>query len=150
MAVIPSLPGLSVTVEVEGRAAVEFQHPSPDSDNSTIMEREGFDLPPDHTGPLPHVVQYIEGTPGQELEVVAVKDASFHGRSHHLGYTVYIDDEDTGRDQQFPGDPSGRWQSRFSRFSSGNPMEGYQTHTLKFEELSWSKPLQTPDHVLTY
>lgn len=145
MAIIPSLPGLRVTTEVDGKAALEFQRPSPeapDRDNSTTTERDDYDLPPVYTGPLPHVTRYIVGTPGKEFAIVVVKDASFQGRSHHLGYTLYIDDQTTGCDQQFPENPAEGWTSRFSQFSSGNPKEGYKRHKLKFEEFPRGTPFQ--------
>lgn len=150
MAVIPSIPGLSVTVEVEGKAACEFRHPFPERDNSTIIEREDFDLPSDYEGPLPHLVRYIEGTPGEEFEVVVVKEASFPRKSHHLGYILSIDGKDTGRDQQYPGNPAERWTSRLSGFISGNPTNGYKEHKFQFKDLRSSKPLRSADRILTY
>ncbi|KAH6651322.1 hypothetical protein F5144DRAFT_639165 [Chaetomium tenue] len=135
MAIITSLPGLSVTVEVEGEAAWEFRHPIRERDNSTRLEGENFDLPPNHEGPLPHVVRYIEGVPGEAFEVVIVKEASFQGRSHHLGYKLYMDGKETGKDQHYPGYPAGKWTSRISGFISGNPTSGYQEHRFRFKDL---------------
>ncbi|KAK3299809.1 uncharacterized protein B0H64DRAFT_447722 [Chaetomium fimeti] len=135
MAVITSLPGLRVTVESNGVAAEEHEHPHPQEDNSRTMVRENFDLPPDYEGPLPHLVRYIEAKPGEEFEFVVVKEADVQGQSHHLGFGFYIDGELANRSQEYPDAPSRAWRLRVGGFSSGNQSSGYRRHNYQFKEL---------------
>lgn len=150
MAIITSFPGLSVTVEVEGKAASEFHHPIRECGASTKLEREDFDLPPDHKGRLPHVVRYIEGTPGEKFEVVIVKEPNFPERGHHLGYKLYIDGKEAGKDQHHPGYPASQWTSRVSGFISGNPTNGYREHSFRFKNLQLSKSFRRSKPIRIY
>ncbi|KAK4680664.1 hypothetical protein QC764_100150 [Podospora pseudoanserina] len=94
MAILPSIPGLTVTVEVADRPTKEYD--DPDADSMQIeMQREEFDH---HATPdLPYVVKYIEAKPGAFYHYrVSIQPRRFHYVSDHVGFTVVNDGRETG------------------------------------------------------
>lgn len=94
MAILPSIPGLTVTVEVADRPTKEYD--DPDADSMQIeMQREEFDH---HATPdLPYVIKYIEAKPGAFYHYrVSIQPRRFHYVSDHVGFTVVNDGRETG------------------------------------------------------
>ncbi|KAK0669074.1 hypothetical protein QBC41DRAFT_112508 [Cercophora samala] len=94
MAILPSIPGLTVTVEVADRPAKEYD--DPDADSMQIeMQREEFDH---HGTPdIPYIIKYIEAKPGAFYRYrVTLQFGRFPYVSDHVGFRVVNDGRCTG------------------------------------------------------
>jgi hypothetical protein len=141
MAVIQSLPGVEVTIGVDGEAAKEYDIPPPnDSEGNTrpSMTRDEFDLPADYDEALPHVVKYIELKQGARFQFRVKKESNFQRRGHHIAFRGYAD----GRAMGFmhEGDKSAKtpmatWDLAMDGMWSGNPRVGYKIHRYLFTPL---------------
>ncbi|KAM7194645.1 hypothetical protein V8F20_007837 [Naviculisporaceae sp. PSN 640] len=79
MAILDYIPGLEVTVEVDGRTATEYDNPNDDEEPS--FKHADFHLA-DQDRPLPHVIKYIEAKPGAPFgfQIKGKEDLQFHDR----------------------------------------------------------------------
>ncbi|KAK4202971.1 hypothetical protein QBC40DRAFT_275628 [Triangularia verruculosa] len=94
MAILPSIPGLTVTIDVADKVAKEYNDPDVDS-MQTDMQPEEFDLPVPHThtarGNIPYIVKYIEAKPKALFAFHVTLSKRFPHRSHHVAYKVVTD-----------------------------------------------------------
>jgi hypothetical protein len=136
MAVIPSIPGLEATIVVNGVTAVEYQ--DPDAEEGHTMAREEFDLPEPYHQALPHVVKYIEATPGAPYQFQVAKKHHIRGQNHHVAYSVSVDGHNFGPRHQ-PAHTRrcrmGQWADATSCYMTGSPTAGYQSHSFQFAAL---------------
>ncbi|KAL2125539.1 hypothetical protein VTJ04DRAFT_1904 [Mycothermus thermophilus] len=95
MAVIPSVPGLTVTIAVDGQALPEYDNPG--IQGSETLTKDDFHLPNDHNDGLPHIVKFVESTPGKSFAIWVDRDPSFQLLSDHIAFHVLLDGRDMGR-----------------------------------------------------
>ncbi|KAI0144583.1 hypothetical protein GGR57DRAFT_326972 [Xylariaceae sp. FL1272] len=90
MAVIKDLPGLKVTIKVDGKDLQEYDDPYieilDDDDELELLvtatkETDPVSLNVRH---IPHVVKYIEATPGKEFVFSLVKEKDFDSGCNHM------------------------------------------------------------------
>ncbi|KAK4173304.1 hypothetical protein QBC36DRAFT_303764 [Triangularia setosa] len=91
MAILPSIPGLTVTVEVDEKPTKEYDDPEANSMQAE-MQPEDFDLPPNHPpNDIPYVVKYIEAKPGAFYRYKVTLLPRFSKKAHHLAFSVIND-----------------------------------------------------------
>lgn len=110
MAVIKEIPGLEVTVEVDGRKAKEYVDPDAveiDEDDNNNND----DLHNAEPGrPRPHVVKYIEAKPGAAFQFRLKRTPDFK----HLGDSIFFKAiVDGGKDNSAHNDHSAGKHSTF-------------------------------------
>jgi hypothetical protein len=156
MAVIESLPGIEVTIGVDGEAAKEYDVPlaHDDEDNTRPgMTRDEFDLPADHDDALPHVIKYIEVKPGAPFEFRVKKEHNFQRRGHHIGFQAFADGRFMGfrhEGGKSANNPMGVWDVAMDRMLSGNPRVGYKTHQYMFTPLGIGMYAIKQPHLVPY
>ncbi|KAK0732458.1 hypothetical protein B0T21DRAFT_196227 [Apiosordaria backusii] len=91
MAILPSVPGLTVTIEVTEKPTKEYDDPEAHS-LQVEMQPEDFDLPPNlPPNDIPYVVKYIEAKPGAFYRFKVTLLPRFSQKAHHVAYTVSND-----------------------------------------------------------
>lgn len=68
MAVIDLIPGLTVTVKVDGRTAQEYEGPRVETDFMDLTHYHHAPMKPGPPNP-PHVIKYIEAIPGAFFKI---------------------------------------------------------------------------------
>ena len=139
MAILPTIPGLEVTILVDGVAAAEYGDPDAE-ENTRASLLPKYDLPP---GPsdlqtVPYVVKYIEAKPGAAFEIQVVKTALFERRSHHIAHRIKLDGRVCLSMAHEGGDgaPRSEWRRITGTVLSGSPAAGYKAHKFLFSPLS--------------
>lgn len=133
MAVISSIPGLEVTIKVNGVTAKEYD--IPDGGDCTPMARKDFDLPKAYDRDLPCIVKYIEAKPGEPYRFDVTKQAGFRRGSHHIAFQISQD----GCQLKLRHEPVDRrslqkqaWYAGPNSIWSGNETAGYKLHKFQF------------------
>lgn len=88
MAIISHLPGLKVTIEVNGKTAKEYDAPE---DAAAAPEDMSFHVPEPTEDADPYVVKYIESVPGARFRVRVVRTTEFRKRSAGLVHGLELD-----------------------------------------------------------
>jgi hypothetical protein len=144
MAVIPSVPGLTVTIAVDGQALPEYDNPG--IQGSETLTRDDFHLPNGHNDSLPHIMKFVESTPGKPFAIWVDRDPSFQLLSHHIAFHILLDGWDLGR----YGDETSQkdtWSLEVSEKISKCPEGDETTYTSRqfyFSELKISKHFPAP------
>ncbi|KAI0409813.1 hypothetical protein F4802DRAFT_611494 [Xylaria palmicola] len=100
MAVIKGLPGLEATVVIAGKSLPEYDdpHEAPHDDEDVqavaIVSKASSSVVL-QARQIPHVIKYIEATPGKEFKVHFVRERCFQRSSHHIGVTLELDGQAT-------------------------------------------------------
>lgn len=144
MAVIPSVPGLTVTIAVDGQALPEYDNPG--IQGSETLTKDDFHLPNDHNDGLPHIVKFVESTPGKSFAIWVDRDPSFQLLSDHIAFHVLLDGRDMGR---FGDETSSKdtWSLEVCETISKCPEGDEMTYTIRqfyFSELKISKHFPAP------
>ncbi|KAK8013037.1 hypothetical protein PG991_010412 [Apiospora marii] len=84
MAILDELPGLEVTVQVDGYNVREYTDPYTDHHRRASR------------GSCPKLVKYIESKTGANFSVCFLKDPEFKQLSHHIAFRVYVDSIEAG------------------------------------------------------
>ncbi|KAK7963403.1 hypothetical protein PG988_010377 [Apiospora saccharicola] len=84
MAILDAIPGLEVTVQVDGYNVREYTDPY------AVRHR------PPSRGACPKVVKYIESKTGANFAVCFLKDPDFKQLSHHIAFRVHVDSIEAG------------------------------------------------------
>ncbi|KAI1261390.1 hypothetical protein F5Y18DRAFT_440495 [Xylariaceae sp. FL1019] len=125
MAVIKDLPGLKVTIRVDGKNLQEYDDPyieiADDDDELELLvtatkETDPVSLTVRH---IPHVVKYIEATPGKAYEVVLVKEKGFDSHCNHLAMRGERDGRKSGLLHEPPTQRRGGWELTIDRAQYG-------------------------------
>ncbi|KAK4161107.1 hypothetical protein QBC43DRAFT_100039 [Cladorrhinum sp. PSN259] len=136
MAVLPFIPGLDVTVVVDGVDAQEYDPPEDENDEQQ-MKHEDFDpayVPP---GAIPHIVRYIEAKPGAPYQYRLTLNPIFHFRSHHAGFSAQNDAHKGGVQHVFKSTtPERPVIGQIHKSTVGNAKEGYNTVRFRFAPIS--------------
>lgn len=149
MPVIEGIPGLEVTVEVEGVTAKEYD--DPDDENNEPSDDEFHIVATGQVNrrrvslavqPKPRIVKYIEARPGSafKFRVKRMPDFSFIGIGVYFKAFVdgfadnkgYVDLRKYRRDN---------FDQAVCHFTSGSRETGQQTHSFKFGNLEIGKYL---------
>ncbi|KAG7293631.1 hypothetical protein NEMBOFW57_003685 [Staphylotrichum longicolle] len=94
MAVINSVPGLTLCVKVDGEPATEYDNPDDEVPGINI---DKFDVVVGSDNPQPpHVIKYIEAKPGARYIFHLTREPSFQKRSHHIALALRIDGKPIG------------------------------------------------------
>lgn len=135
MAILDSIPGLSVWINVDGQPATEYNDPD---DEAQGMDLDGFDVPANsHSQRVPYMIKYIEAKPGAPFSFCISKDNHFHRPSHHVAHQVTVDGQKYTRRHHEREDRKAI-QERQAAFTSyggikfGNPTDGYKEHSFMF------------------
>ncbi|KAK8099841.1 hypothetical protein PG999_010215 [Apiospora kogelbergensis] len=83
MAILNEVPGLEVTVQMNGYNVREYTDPYADNHRRS-------------RGSCPKVVKYIESKTGANFAVCFLKDPEFKELSHHIAFRVHIDSVEAG------------------------------------------------------
>jgi len=137
MAILQSIPGLEVTVVINGVTAKEYAVPDGEEVIPHHMTRDDFHGPPNFDQSLPYTSQYIEAKPGELYGFDIKKGHNFQARSNHIAYSLSLDGHPFGLSH----DPTKRkqsWDRRSDGFWSGDPTEGYRRHKFQFAALDIS------------
>ena len=137
MAVMSFVPGLRVTICMNGMEAKEYDNPH---DEATTFLPWDFDLPAcQERGPkIPYIVKYIEAIPGAKYEIAVDKyPALFSRRSHHIACKLLFDGREVGLRHEGTNKREDQ-QQRFTvvGFWAGGPMVGYAGHKFRFAPLN--------------
>lgn len=144
MAVINALPGLEVTIQVDGQIAQEYDPPS-DNECAESRPRMAADRPAlDDAYGHGHCVKYIEAIPGALFQFVVEKSSEFDQNCHYIRLKISIDGHHTGwlREVDYLRGDSTRgkaWKLTNGTTWSGNPVEGYTTFNYQFADLAIGK-----------
>lgn len=135
MAILPSIPGIQVTINVNGAAAREYEAPE---DTTCAVAIKDFDLTPNRNHNAPYVVKYIEAIPGAPYEFQIVKRQRFRGRSHHIAAKLVVDGQESGlaHEEQGTRKKNQRWEFESNGITSGGSATGYQIYTFEFAPLN--------------
>ncbi|KAH6633899.1 hypothetical protein B0J18DRAFT_414692 [Chaetomium sp. MPI-SDFR-AT-0129] len=141
MAIVPGIPGLSVSIGLvsEDKPLEEFEHPNPEHPSRRRPRRSKFHLPESHgkDEPLPYVNKYIQSHPGKEFEFILTVDPSFQPLGPKIGFRSTIDGEVIGG---FASDSNEKtlerkWEGRCCFNVIGNNTAGYKTQRFSFAPL---------------
>lgn len=141
MAVIPGLPGLEATIEVNDKPLKEYDDPharQPDEDlellATSTKETEHVAL---NAKDIPHVVKYLEVESGTEFSCHFIKHASFHGRCDHLALTFERDLSKSYLSHEPSND--GREWNRVLKYINFRGSNGHARRSMLFEPLNIGK-----------
>lgn len=84
MAILDELPGLEVTVQVDGCNVREYTDPY------ALNHRQSS------RGSCPKAVKYIESKTGANFAVCFLKDPDFKQLSHHIAFRIHVDSIEAG------------------------------------------------------
>ncbi|KAK1776829.1 hypothetical protein QBC45DRAFT_470800 [Copromyces sp. CBS 386.78] len=137
MAILTCLPGLEVTVEVDGQRAHEYDA-DPEEVESRAEEMDFHPIPQTHRRrcfKAPYVLKYIEAKPGKRFIFVAdmTNDHIFEwdiDPSQHLRYGCHLDGFNVGSKQVHGGSRNVK-----AYFITGSRAAGYKKHYFRFESL---------------
>jgi hypothetical protein len=134
MAIIQSIPGLEVTVVINGVAAEEYALPDGEDEVPDNMTRDDFHVPPNYGQSLPYTARYIEAKPGELYTIHVKKGSNFWARSNHIAYSFSPDGHrfglihDTKKRKQ-------DWEHTATAYVTGNSTAGYEMHKFQFAAL---------------
>ncbi|KAK8857293.1 hypothetical protein PGQ11_013205 [Apiospora arundinis] len=86
MAILNEVPGLEVTIQMDGYNVREYTDPYDKRDNNRHRPRDI----------CPRVVKYIESKTGASFAVCFLKDPDFKQLSHHIAFRVHVDSVEAG------------------------------------------------------
>lgn len=136
MAIINSVPGLTVCVKVDGKPATEYENPD---DEVRGMDVDKFDVGAGLDNPQPpYVIKYIEAKPGAPYTFRLTREPSFQGRSSHIGLGLLIDGERTELfrvDGNKSAQPPGLFSVEIRDTMRGSPENGYRKLGFSFSPL---------------
>ncbi|KAI0127031.1 hypothetical protein BJ170DRAFT_695414 [Xylariales sp. AK1849] len=135
MAILRDLPGVEITVEVDGKPLQEYDDPyaNKNSDELELLVAATKETNPVATNVkhIPHVVKYIEAVSGKRFAFRFKKQAGFLRGCHHLGLEFSND----GRRTNFVHQARGGRDYLIKSHRSGGPSTDYWTHYYKFGDL---------------
>ncbi len=138
MAIIPSIPGLEVSIQVRDRTAVEYDDPDAVERVMAPNVAASFDLPQGADNqPAPHIVKYIEAEPNAPFSFHVTKGPAFERRSHHIAYRLQIDGQSIHFSHEgYEGVALPVWTSSRCHQTRGNPTDGYKRHKFVFSAVN--------------
>lgn len=91
MAVLKNIPGLKVTVDVDGEAAIEYDNTA--ASNQPSLTHDDLHLA-DPNRPLPYAVKYIEAKPGKPFQFRIERTPRFRFKGPHVFFRVVVDGQE--------------------------------------------------------
>ncbi|KAM7194648.1 hypothetical protein V8F20_007840 [Naviculisporaceae sp. PSN 640] len=87
MAVLDEIPGIKVTVEVDGETAIEYDNPA---SGRLSLTHDDFHLA-DPKRPLPYIVKYIEAIPGAPFQFRIERTRNFKFKASRVSFKAVVD-----------------------------------------------------------
>jgi len=144
MAIANDIPGLEVTIEIDGETAKEYDDPHdagkepPKLDVRDLAAGQAQDAQAVlEAQNQRYVVKYIEAKPGAFFQFRIKRAVNFKHRGHHIAYSVMGDNFKVSL--RHDTTPNSAWNTVTKGHLAGNPAEGFQTKTFKFAELKIGK-----------
>jgi hypothetical protein len=132
MAIISSIPGLEVWIDVNGKPATEYDDPDNEVEGLGLSE---FDVPPDHGPQPPSVIKYIEAKQGETFSFHYFGTPSVCKPGQSVLPRFWIDGTKLYRESDTKHDPvRGVPVTAVSR--SCDPTDGYRRHSFLFSPLT--------------
>ena len=140
MAIIDSIPGLEVTVEINNKKAREYKDDPSDDPGADApdLDTRGY-LAQD--APNHYMVRYIEAKPGEFFGIKVHRSPNFKHVGHHIGVRVRVGScrvsicQDTSRASVRKPGPSS-WTEKTGAVLTGNEEDGFQRNNFIFDNLS--------------
>ncbi|KAJ8131516.1 hypothetical protein O1611_g2115 [Lasiodiplodia mahajangana] len=140
MAIIKGVPGLEVTIQVDGQNLPEYDDThanSCDDDDLEVLATvtKARDTVSIAAHQIPHIVKYIESIPGKEFCAKIVKEEYFDSKCHHLGVRYEVDGL-----KQFKHEPleyqSSKWTLKMDSRRHYTNRLGWRKRKFKFTQLT--------------
>ena len=140
MAVIDSIPGLEVTVEINKKKAREYKDDPSDDPGADApdLDTRGY-LAQD--APNHYMVRYIEAKPGELFGIKVHRSPNFKHVGHHIGVRVSvgscrvsISQDKTRASVRKPVPTS--WTHKHNAVLTGSEKDGFRTNSFIFDNLS--------------
>ncbi|KAH6853190.1 hypothetical protein B0I37DRAFT_358732 [Chaetomium sp. MPI-CAGE-AT-0009] len=133
MAIISSIPGLEVWVNVDGKPAAEYDDPNNEVQG---MDHDHFDVPPGHDSQPPCVIKYIEVKHGAPFSFHYLGKSSVTKSGQAVRSKYWIDGAKVIADYETQHDAVRRAPVTTIRAGySGNRTDGYQRYSFIFSPL---------------
>ncbi|KAI0127032.1 hypothetical protein BJ170DRAFT_724735 [Xylariales sp. AK1849] len=134
MAVINEIPGLEVTVEVEGKRLEEYDCPPEKATNSPADEAASAQA--SSPSKPHHIIKYIKAETGANFGITFARHLNFQHESDHVAWKIWID----SKFQIFSSEPVSRKAYPFSRLIDYTAWrtsmeEEYACYKFKFADL---------------
>ncbi|KAK4223455.1 hypothetical protein QBC38DRAFT_447345 [Podospora fimiseda] len=136
MTVIPFIPSLEVTIQVDGQDATEYLD---EASFEKIPNLADYDISgqPDGFGAPPHIIRCIESKPGVPFAFVAkVFDQEKSKPPHHYGFIASIDGFDLELIHMIEFDSQVYPTYTLDCYVAGSPSKGFLHHCFTFGRLN--------------
>ena len=133
MAILDSVPGLEVYINVDGSRATEYDDPDGGAQGKDLGY---FDIPVGHSQVQqpPYVIKYIEAKPGAPFSFCIVTEQHFQRPSDHIAHGLSVDGH--GSFLRHEGNRELAANSRkfisYDATQFGNPTDGFKEHSFMF------------------
>jgi hypothetical protein len=95
MAIITDVPGLEVTISVNGQTLEEYDDPNKEEGTNDLeflaSAKKASDQVDVAVNNIPHIVKYIQVATGDYFTVHFTKKPQFKHRSHHTAHGIHLD-----------------------------------------------------------
>lgn len=140
MAILDSIPGLEVWVNVDGEPATEYDDPNDEAQGMGLSE---FDVLPDHGPEPPYIIKYIEAKHGAPFSFHYLGTSSVQKPGQSILPRYWIDGTKILMEFETQHDPQRGALVTTTRYSC-DPTDGYHRRSFSFSQFKTGiHPLMT-------